>query len=172
MFEQLINHLKNTCSIRIIVELRHSSGNINVLGNFRGDLNTLMIYIDGLNELQYDKESVLFHELAHATGTVQRLNRFSIVCVQFQNRKDYYSKPESHIIEEIVAETVALKLMNHFGLYNQSLQIQSNNYITHHKYNLLSIDELDISRQVNEIFDYIMLNWLKGFEFNSQNKAA
>lgn len=171
MFEQLLIHLKNTCPVNISIELVHSLDPY-VEGTFRGDTNKLTLYEYARSFSNNKIEAILFHELAHATGISHLLNRYSIVCVEKQDRQAYFSRPESHIIEEIVAESVALNLMDFFKINTLQNKLASLQYIENQKNKLLSIDEKSISNQINEIMNFLLNNWLKDFKFNNETKAA
>lgn len=64
----------------------------------------------------------LLHELAHSTGHEKRLNRYSLAFLT-------PTTPRNYAIEEIVAESVAMRLMTTLGFTSPGMNAHSQDYI-------------------------------------------
>ena len=67
--------------------------------------------------------SCVLHELAHATGHPKRLNRITM------NPKNYHASVINRAVEEIIAETTAMGLMEFLGLADGDTMARSEGYI-------------------------------------------
>jgi hypothetical protein len=105
--------------------------------------------------------SVLFHEMAHATGAPERLDR------KFPNRPS----KEFICVEEATAELTAAKLMAHFNLATQDTNSLSSQYVTDF---LLHVPDqkayIVVEAQAEAAKKYILDNWL--VDFNQVKKEA
>lgn len=129
---------------------------------FNGDIINEQIFLN-VEFSYYHATSVLFHELAHATGIHTRLNRVM---------------PNALLgdigtitsIEEATAEIAAMKLMQHFGLDSQESRNFSTGYIWKHTVNMPPhLLEL-VEDQAEEAKNYILDNWLS--DLNISYKEA
>jgi hypothetical protein len=101
--------------------------------------------------------SVIFHELAHATGTYGRLDRG----VEGMRDKD----TTAQAVEEIIAELAAMRLMSHFGLTTSDTSEISEAYIlmNHGRINSLVDAQKHCYDQADIAVKYILENWLVDF---------
>lgn len=107
-----------------------------------------------------NKFAILFHELAHATGIEGRLERIGLMRGGF----DYNSSSICKRVEESVAETTSMLLMEHFKLATYQTRAIHNTYLLNYS---VSSDFQDmIRKQSNEAKDYILTHWLHGLQFN------
>lgn len=102
--------------------------------------------------------SVLFHELAHATGTTDRLNRSGIA-----GNVDAIA----YCYEEIIAESVARRLMERLELATPQTREASQRYINGYAMKietLISLNKLNSEVQAAET---LIIEWLQGVEFKA-----
>jgi superfamily II RNA helicase len=102
--------------------------------------------------------SVLFHELAHATGTKDRLNRSTIAKSHVRTSRAEY------MAEEVVAEKTAAKLMEFFGLATTSTRQSNHHYIESHLLEAQMfgtyVTETKIDSEVQDALSMVMY-WLE-----------
>ncbi len=93
---------------------------------------------------------VLFHELGHATS------------IPLKRSLGGNMFDDSYAIEEIIAETISLKLMTHFGLTDPDSEAMQFNYIySWNKY--VDINPSAIELKAEAAVSFILKNWLKDF---------
>lgn len=102
--------------------------------------------------------SVLFHELAHATGTASRLNREGINGVQDVMLYNY---------EEIIAESVARRLMERFNLATPETREKSHRYINHYAMKMETPVSLKRLALESAAAENMVMEWLQGIEFKA-----
>lgn len=115
---------------------------------------------------------VLFHELAHATGSAKRLNRQGVNLVDRQN----ISK-RAYAIEELIAERTSQKVMAYFGILDAETEKVSNQYLELYS-NVLNetgepkteFDSARIERDSDAALAYILQNWFPISQY--EKKAA
>ena len=100
---------------------------------------------------------VLFHEIAHATGL--RLGRI----MEIDHSESLYAR------EEVIAETTAQILINHFGLMTDDIQYETNDYIDAYKY---TVDMILATELAQKAAEYILENWLPDFNSTCQQRKA
>jgi len=99
--------------------------------------------------------SVLFHELAHATGHHSRLSRIGIVDMQA-----YAYDLGVKAIEEIIAESTARLVLRQLGLSNQYTESQNENYILHFAREAnIDLSSNHIKTEVDRAYSFIMEHW-------------
>lgn len=103
---------------------------------------------------KYCPVHVLLHEIGHAT------RKYTL--------RDKYSTN----VEEIIADRIAINIQKHFNILTERVQLTHIQYLKKAFYNIGLEDRIFIEREVIKGTQYILNNWLKDFEFNSQNKAA
>ena len=111
---------------------------------------------------------LFFHEIGHATGHENRLNRPRI------------SKPNNCMkrdltIEELTVEKSAQILMDHFGVSTSETKNKSKNYIEHYVFEIAPI-EIEFVQAYTDVkakqaARYILENWLNGFT-KQKNKVG
>lgn len=128
----MLNNIKFSSSYNIPFKPLNSIVHKDINGAYteyiKDNMYTEWLYIkDDIKDFIYMK--VLFHELAHATGSIKRLNRN---CSLLQRAS---GDTEKYIIEELIAERTAQKLMEYFKLYEIHTYVKSicyiNAYINH-----------------------------------------
>ncbi len=103
--------------------------------------------------------SIIFHELAHATGFRTRLNRTA------HSKSSKALSATEYNIEEAIAETAALLLMNHFYLSTNETTAFSNRYINQHTWHIQDPAINDsIVEQAVHAKEYILQYWLPAFD--------
>lgn len=103
--------------------------------------------------------SVLFHELAHASGTSTRLNRVGIVSQKDDSFEYSY--------EEILAESVARRLMNRLGLATSDSIERSYKYINHYSMKMETpVSSQKLALEI-EAAENMVMEWLQGIEFKA-----
>lgn len=101
---------------------------------------------------------VLFHEIAHATGSEDRLNRPTL-------RLDIYRTDHvSRNYEEQVAENTALRLLKHYKLDTQERIAKAQQYCN--LYTIPSGYYESMHNDVDKAFNYILKYWFKDLYFN------
>lgn len=113
--------------------------------------NNLVLYAPdnpNSNESDVYKLSALFHEIAHASGTEQHLNR------------NMFRNPWCDL-EEVVAELTASKIMSYFDLSTDDLKKRHKRYI--YSYNSLGFQMEACEKKAAEAVYYILSNWLPDF---------
>lgn len=105
--------------------------------------------------------SLLFHELAHATGRAGRLNRTSIM--------DNDRSRVDQAVEELIAEQSAIALLAHFGISTTETAGKSMEYLEIY---LRMIPEEQQEyfaawalRESEKAVAYILQNWVVGINF-------
>lgn len=143
--------------------------------NERVDREAIFLYTDILNDVPLSF-SVLFHELAHASGESSRLNRRGI-----GYDRPFYNSRKGNCLEEQIAETTALKLMNHFKLSTSETIQKTENYLKIFSYSGVDnmfIDaefyskiasnkdafEREVETESDRAFNYILAHWLIDFD--------
>lgn len=125
--------------------------------DFRNLKETIFIE-DSLEHTSY--YSVLFHELAHATGQFNRLNR-----KRFSNNKTTYITIRELCVEELIAERTAQLLMTKFNLFCDKQRNRSNEYIFKHldmiAYQLNEGDIIQIELNALRSMEYILKFFLR-----------
>lgn len=104
--------------------------------------------------------STLFHELAHATGTASRLNRIGIMG---------HVDPIIYNYEEIIAESVARRIMTRLGLETPQTVERSAKYINYyalHTAMFMPINSNQLALEV-EAAENMVMSWLQGIEFKA-----
>ena len=102
--------------------------------------------------------SVLFHELAHATGTTARLNREGITGKEDANAYNY---------EEIIAEMVARRIMARLGLETRETVDRSQRYINMYAMKIETpINSIKLNLEI-EAAENVVMEWLQGVEFKA-----
>jgi hypothetical protein len=107
-----------------------------------------------------------FHEMTHASA--KHLNR-KIPAFQESFRNGTMNL---YAIEEIIAETTAMKLTTHFNFMSKEIIRISDDYIDYWtKRGALAPHDLhSVESKSQEAFDFILKNWLP--EFNKERTAA
>jgi hypothetical protein len=104
---------------------------------------------------------IIFHEIAHATGT--RLGR-----------NMGFLFPHEYSNEECIAELASFKLLEHFGLADEQQKNWCREYINMHldrnHFTRLEIEEQHF--KADEAVAYILKNWLIDFGQQQTQKAA
>lgn len=106
--------------------------------------------------------SVLFHELAHATGTRSRLCRMGVAGM--------FSNPVIYAIEEVIAETVATRIMERMGLATDETRERSKKYIKSYEDVINRHGAIIDVMQVDQDFDKaetMVMQWLDGIELKA-----
>jgi Zincin-like metallopeptidase len=106
--------------------------------------------------------SVLFHELAHATGTRARLCRMGVAGM--------FSNPVTYAIEEIIAETVATRIMERMDLATDETRERSKKYIQGYEGSINRHGAIVDVVQLDQDFDKaeaMVLTWLQGVEIKA-----
>lgn len=103
--------------------------------------------------------SILFHEMAHATGHPKRLDRIGL------------RPPVSELqygIEECIAEMTARALMEYFGLATKVTRDKSNEYLAQYELAYSYSQPGHIEAEVARAKDYILSVWLYQIEPKKQ----
>jgi hypothetical protein len=103
--------------------------------------------------------SVLFHELAHATGTSDRLNRIGIMGTNIDAITYSY--------EEIIAESVALRIMRRLELDTPQTVEHSFKYINNYAMRIETLIRSNKLSQEIEAAENMVMIWLQGIEFKA-----
>jgi len=111
--------------------------------------------------------SALFHELTHATGTTRHLNRPGVA---ERHRADILEV----CFEELVAESVARRIMDRLGLATEETRDKSAKYIESYAANMQYLIDTDRLQSECDKAERLVLEWIDGIDFASQNilKAA
>jgi len=98
--------------------------------------------------------STIFHELAHATGSSKRFNRVGVVACQ--TKTDYH-------LEEIIAESVAMRVMESMGLATDETRAKSNSYIQSYERPLIMfgamVDVMKLDYEISKA-EALVMDWL------------
>lgn len=98
------------------------------------------------------------HELGHSTGTSKRLNR-RMVGIETQE-----ANKEAYALEEIVAESIAMRLMDYFGFHDANTQNRGPAYIFYYLNDFPADQQAAIIKKAGDEsdrgVDYILTNWL------------
>jgi hypothetical protein len=98
--------------------------------------------------------SVLFHELAHATMESSRLDR--------NNREPFRRGSGAYMVEEVLAETVSLRVMDFFGLHTEESRQSSLDYILRYQaeatysFDDVSFDNAEARKNVEDATAMVM----------------
>lgn len=106
--------------------------------------------------------SVLFHEMAHATGTRARLCRMGVAGL--------FSNAVIYAIEEVIAETVATRIMELMGLATDETREKSRKYIASYD-SVISkfgahVDVIALDSDISKA-ETMVLNWLQGVDIKA-----
>ncbi len=110
--------------------------------------------------------STLFHEVVHATGRSNRLNRKS-VRANGASTKDMW-------LEELIAESTARELMNYYGLATHTTNAHSSAYLNN-VFDRVGTSQLDpedlehVNASSKEAFKYITEQWLGSLTTDSNS---
>ena len=101
---------------------------------------------------------VLFHELGHATGRVERMNRPSLYRAGAHDKKSHLAIRD---VEELIAERIAQKCCEHFGIIDENNRIRSIRYIDMYSADLelSEIEGAHLERDAERGFRYILQTW-------------
>jgi hypothetical protein len=115
------------------------------------------------------KIALFFHELAHATGHVTRLDRPAINLIG--------GFPYEASEEEVLAETIAMMLMEHFGLANEGTREISRGYIAMSEISAMSYGSNELSqartkKNTTLAFEYILNEVLNDFTYDKKEEVA
>ncbi len=114
---------------------------------------------------KFKRLEILFHELAHATGTPHRLNReFSFYVLGKPNV--LYCK------EEVLAEMTSKKLTQHFNLATGPGMEDMNAYISEYSRDLSAEELATIDAESDKVMAYILENWLVDFNKKYASKVG
>jgi hypothetical protein len=106
--------------------------------------------------------SVLFHELAHASGVPKYLNREGLGGLE--------KTPSMYCFEELIAETVALKLTERCGFATDKTRETSEGYLKHYREafkvyaNGVPLDESKLDAEVSRAFDFVLNTWVFNYD--------
>jgi len=103
--------------------------------------------------------SVLFHELAHATGTTNRLSRIGI--------SGNILDAVIYSYEEIVAESVARRVMERLGLATPETREASAKYINHYSMRIETLINQDRLTKDIDAAETLLMTWLEGIDFKA-----
>lgn len=107
--------------------------------------------------------STLFHELAHATGTADKLNRQGI---SGQVDALIYS------FEELVAESVARRIMERLELATDETRNKSAKYIEQYATPMQYLIDTDKLQNEVEAAERMVMTWIEGIDFKNIQKIA
>lgn len=107
--------------------------------------------------------STLFHELAHASGTADKLNRVGITG---QVDALIYS------FEELVAESVARRIMDRLGLSTDATRARSAKYLEQYSNNMAYLIDTDQLQRDVDAAESMVLSWIETADFQKMQKTA
>lgn len=173
MLQNLVNHIGMLSGIRIeLVDDWDLWANARYCTNnpHYDSTERIRIYLRNIEtDHTLISEYLLFHELGHATGSSKRLKRSIVIrCENVRPGDADRDVFECHK-EEIIAEKIAIKLLEYFELMTPVLKKRTAAYIEKYAANINSLDGLDFEAERG--FNYILNNWLVGFEAQKQSAA-
>lgn len=151
--------------IAVLKEVNMRSG-IEIYTEYYGYLGCYQIEIPGIQEekiffhprLREDRSNeIMFHELAHATGT--RLNR---------NMNPITGRD----LEEVIAEKAAMMCLYYFGMLDIPTEVQCEEYINSHSFTLSDAQLRHAGIKAEEAANYILNTWLPDLCRNHMEKAS
>jgi len=129
------------------------------------DTETITFSPDFLPFAEDFEMHVFFHELSHATGRAGRLERSSIangyIFATYRERQ----------IEEMIADTSANLLMNHFKLATSDSQELHFKYIETYSCYATPEENHLVLTEATRAMQYILQNWLSEIELPEQEAA-
>lgn len=108
--------------------------------------------------------SVLFHELAHSTGTASRLNRSTLGHAK--------RTIEQHCFEEVLAESVARRIMERLELATEKTRDVSNKYIDGYASKLDYKIDYDLLQNQVEQAETMVMSWIESIDFKNTLKIG
>jgi hypothetical protein len=119
---------------------------------------TIVLFLEPHDPYWY---SVLFHELGHATGHQSRLARIGIT-----NHEMYAFDMRVRAIEEIIAESVAARVMDRLALATETTRAKSRDYLRHFAEPVgIDIADSEIQHSIKLAYDLVM-QWLEFMEIS------
>lgn len=113
--------------------------------------------------------STIFHELGHATGSAKRLNRVGVVACDSRLHFN---------LEEIIAESVAMRIMETMGLATDQTRLKSFNYIRTYEFPLIMqgviVDVIQLDKDIEQA-EALVMGWINAAGYGSASselKAA
>lgn len=104
--------------------------------------------------------SALFHELTHATGTADKLNRLGVA-----------DRDKASVIdvcfEELIAESVARRIMDRLGLATESTRVKSAKYLETYASPMQYLIDTDKLQRECDAAERLVLEWIDGIDFAS-----
>ncbi len=106
----------------------------------------------------------LLHELAHATGHPDRLDRV----------QDDFSQgmTEAYAFEEIIAETTAMRVMMFFNVLEPDIQDEMNRYISKFTAKVPAFRLNELETEVNKATHYMISHWIREAFEEEESVAA
>ncbi len=131
-------------------------------------IDTVAMNTPNMKAFAYSPEKILqvfFHEIAHATGGIKRLNRISVTCLALARTVGMYE------MEEVTAIISSQQLMHHFGLQTPETEEWTQISLLKEQACCTAAQNAQAILDAQAATNYILNYWLNDVNFEQEKVA-